>query len=251
MPTASGPRGAAVVTGAGGMMGGAIARLLVDRYNLVLNDRRDSLGPLVEELSGPGVELAPVVADVGRPEGAAAAVDAALERWGRVDVLVNVAGGIKGPIDNPVWSITDDQWSRVLQVNLSSAFYCIRRAAGPMMEQRSGKIVSIASTSWAGSPAHAHYAAAKAGLVALTRSVAEQLGPYNVNVNAVAPGGTLTLAAGIAGFPAVDDWRDRNPLGRPNAPEDIAHTVAFLLSEQARNISGQLVTVAGGVNPSL
>jgi NAD(P)-dependent dehydrogenase (short-subunit alcohol dehydrogenase family) len=127
----------------------------------------------------------------------------------------------------------------------------MRGAAKAMMAQRSGKIVNIGSTSWAGTPLHAHYAAAKAGLVALTRSAAEQLGPYNVNVNAVAPGGTMTLAADLPGFPTADQWRTRNPLGRPNTPEDVAHTVAFLLSEQARNISGQLVTVAGGLNPSL
>ncbi|MGC9537430.1 SDR family NAD(P)-dependent oxidoreductase [Streptomyces sp. UG1] len=212
-------RPVAVVTAAGGMMGTAISTLLATSgHRLVLNDRRDCLDALAAQLRGRGSEVETVVADVADTEGAEATVRAALLRWGRVDVLVNVAGGIKGPVDNPLWDITAEQWSRTVSVNLDSAFFCTQQAAKAMMAHGSGRIVNVASTSWAGSPLHAHYAAAKAGLVSLTRSAAQQLG---------------------------------NPLGRPNEPEDIAEAVAFLLGNGARNISGQLLTVAGGLNPAL
>jgi NAD(P)-dependent dehydrogenase (short-subunit alcohol dehydrogenase family) len=241
-----------VVTAAGGTMGTAICRMLAARgHDFVVNDRRDCLQPLAGELGAAGCDVVAVVADVSTADGAHGVVDAAVDRWGRIDVLVNVAGGIKGPVDNPLWSITEEQWHRTVAVNLSSAFFCMQRAAQVMMNQHTGKIVNIGSTSWSGSVKHAHYAAAKAGLVSLSRSAAEALGPYNVNVNVIAPGGTLTHAAELPGFPTEEEWRTRNPLGRPNRPEDIAEAVAFLASDAARNISGQVLTVAGGWNPSL
>jgi NAD(P)-dependent dehydrogenase (short-subunit alcohol dehydrogenase family) len=242
----------AVVTAAGGLMGAAITRALAaSGHQLVINDRRDCLDERLADLELFGVKVVSVVGDVAHPAGAAATIGAAVEQLGRVDVLVNVAGGIKGPIENPLWEITPEQWSRTLAVNLDSAFFCMQHAARAMMTRHSGNIVNIASTSWAGSPLHAHYAAAKAGLVSLTRSAAQQLGSYGINVNVIAPGGTVTRAADLPGFPTAQDWLARNPLGRPNDAEDIAGAVAFLSSAAARNISGQVLTVAGGLNPSL
>ncbi len=217
---------------------------------IVLNDRRDDLIAdnlaLVRET---GVESCAVAADVSSEDGARAIVGAGLERWGRVDILVNVAGGVKGPLENPIWEITTEQWNRTLAVNLDSVFQCTRAAIPSMMERRFGKIVNIASTEWYGAPMYVHYASAKAGVVAFTRSVATQLGPYDINVNAVAPGATLTKAASRGSFPA--DASTLNPLGRINEPEDIAGAVMFLVSPAARNVTGQLLTVAGGLNPSL
>jgi NAD(P)-dependent dehydrogenase (short-subunit alcohol dehydrogenase family) len=129
-----------------------------------------------------------------------------------------------------------------------------------MMERRYGKIVNIASNSWAGEAIHAHYAAAKAGVVALTRSAATQLGPYNINVNAVAPGATRRSAriAAQIDSPLADEAAPvptsvamTGPLGRVNEPIDIANAVLFLASDESRNISGQLITVASGNNPGL
>jgi NAD(P)-dependent dehydrogenase (short-subunit alcohol dehydrogenase family) len=234
-------------------MGAAIATRLVNAgYDLVLNDRREaSLAPLVDKVGSAGGSALAVVADVASREGAAAVIDGALAGPGRIDALVTVAGGIKGPVKNPVWDITPEQWGRTVAVNLDSAFHCVQLALPSMMERRAGRIVTIGSTSWGGSADHAHYAAAKAGLVALTRSVATQVGPYGITANVIAPGGTVTMAAGLPGFPSAEEWADRNPLGRPNAPEDIAGAVAFLLSDDARNVSGHVLTVAGGLNPSL
>lgn len=246
-------RPTAVVTASGGMMGASIAVALAGAgYDLVLNDRRDgTLPPVEERVRELGADATSVLTDVSTREGAHAVVGAALERWGTVDVLVNVAGGLKGPLHNPILEITDEQWARTFAVNVDSAFRCMQAALPTMIERRRGKIVNIASTNWAGSAMHAHYAASKAALVSLTRSVANQVGVHDVNVNVIAPGGTQTSAADLPGFPTAEQWKTANPLGRPNLPDDIAEAVLFLVSDAARNITGQILNVAGGLNPSL
>jgi len=243
----------AVVTGSGGAMGGAIAeRLAAAGARIVLNDRvPDRVDVHRAAVEAHGVEAVAVTASTSRPEGARTVIATALDTWGRLDILVNTVGGIKGPVEVPVWEITDEQWNGTLAVSLTATFLCTREAAPVMIGQRSGKIVNIASTSWAPphSAMHPHYAAAKAGVVAFTRAVALQLAPYDVNVNAVSPGATRRSAA-----VAVDDDGSGGPpppLGRINDPADIAGAVAYLVSPDARNVSGQLITVAGGLNPAL
>jgi meso-butanediol dehydrogenase/(S,S)-butanediol dehydrogenase/diacetyl reductase len=236
-------------------MGLAIARALAaqDRSIVVAERHEDRCAAAVDALRAEGCDAVGVVGDVSTTSGAESAVAAALEGWGRIDVLVNTVGGMKGPVFLPFWEITDEQWSVTLDVTLSSAFRCIRAATPHFQTQRSGRIINIGSTSWAGVPEHVHYSAAKAGLFALTRAVAVALGPYDVTANVVAPGGTRTLVAGHprSGFPNAEQWKNLNPLGRPNEPEDVADAVAFLASPAARNISGEHITVAGGLNPSL
>lgn len=243
----------AVVTGSGGAMGGAIAqRLAAAGASIVLNDRvADRVEAHRAAVEAQGVEAISVVSSTSRSAGARAVIDAALDRWGQVDVLVNTVGGIKGPVEVPVWEITDEQWDGTLAISLTSAFFCTREAAKAMKTRRTGHIVNIASTAWAPphSALHPHYAAAKAGIVAFTRAVALQLAPYDVTVNAVAPGATrrsadVTLDGGDVSTAEV-------PLGRINDPADIAAAVAYLVSPGARNVSGQLITVAGGLNPAL
>jgi NAD(P)-dependent dehydrogenase (short-subunit alcohol dehydrogenase family) len=235
-------------------MGAAVARRLADDgYRVVVNDRHEARARATAadlETGGAGAECC--VADVSTRAGAERLVGAALSRWGRLDSMVNVAGGVKGPLRRPLLEITDEEWDRTLEVNLRSAFLCTQVAARTMINQGGGSIVNIGSTSWSGSPDRAHYAAAKAGLVALTRSAATQLGPSGIRVNIVVPGATLTSVVGRPdSFDDTEDWSAHNPLGRPNTPEDIADAVAFLSSVRARNISGQILTVAGGLNPSL
>jgi NAD(P)-dependent dehydrogenase (short-subunit alcohol dehydrogenase family) len=244
----------AVVTGSGGAMGGAIARRLAEEgASIVLNDRlvdrfdRHEAG--IREL---GADVLSIHANVTRRDDAWRVVAAAEARWGRVDILVNVVGGIKGPIVNPLWKISEEEWEFAMGLNLRGTFHCTQAVLGGMMQRRHGKIVNIASTSWAGEPLHAHYAAAKAAVVAFTRSSAVQLGPYNINVNAVAPGQTersldIDLAPGA--FDAAQ--QPLPPLGRFNVPDDIANGVLFLVSEESRNVSGELLTIAGGATPHL
>ena len=187
----------AVVTGSGG----AIAmRLAAAGARIVLNDRIPECTDVHRAaVEAHGVPAVSVTASTSRPLGARAVIAAALGTWGWLDILVNTVGGIKGPVRVPVWDITDEQWDGTVAVSLTATFLCTREAApvlctreaAPVMiAQRSGKIVNIASTSWAppDSALHPHYAAAKAGVVAFSRAVALQLARYNVNVNAVAPG---------------------------------------------------------------
>jgi len=250
----------AVVTGSGGAMGGAIAlRLAEEGADVALNDRLPEVTAETEEaIRALGRDAVSVVTNVTRREGAELLVGTALERWGRIDILVNVVGGTRPPIVNPIWAISEEDWEFALGINLRATFHCTQCVLPGMMERRAGKIVNIASVSWAGEAAHTHYSVGKAGVVAFTRSVATQLGPYDINVNAVSPGGTRRsdrIAEQIepvpAEAPAVPFSVTGNVLGRMNEPRDIANAVLFLCSEESRNITGQVITVAGGINASL
>lgn len=233
-------------------MGRAIALRLGREQPVMVNDRhRARAEKTVAQLEREGIECGLAVCDVTDRDAVRAMVGETMDRWGSVDVLVNTAGGVKGPINNAFLDIDDEQWRITLGVNLTSAFVCMQEAARVMIRQGGGCVVNIGSTSWGGAPQRAHYAAAKAGLVALTRSAATQLGPRGVRVNLVAPGATETTVVDKGAFDSVADWSSHNPLGRPNTPEDIADAVAFLASQASRNISGQVLTVAGGLNPSL
>jgi 3-oxoacyl-[acyl-carrier protein] reductase len=185
----------AVVTGSGGAVGAAIAlRLAEEGADVALNDRLPDLTDHTEQaIRRMGRDALSVVANVTRREGAERLVSTALDRWGRVDILVNVVGGVRPPVVNPIWNISEEDWEFALGLNLRGTFHCTQLVCPGMMERRYGKIINIASNSWAGEAIHAHYTVAKAGVVALTRSVATQLGPYNINVNAVAPGATSDL----------------------------------------------------------
>jgi NAD(P)-dependent dehydrogenase (short-subunit alcohol dehydrogenase family) len=254
----------AVVTASSGLLGAAIAlRLASEGADVVLNGRvAANASQLEEQIRALGRDVVTVRADVADASGAAAVVGAALERWNRIDILVNNAGGLEKEIAirRPFWDISKEEWDHVLRENVDGTFNCTKEALPDMMKRRAGKIVNIGSVSWAGEPMHAHYSAAKAALYALTRSLATQLGPYNINVNLVSPGRTRTanvlnrLKEGSLGGDSTELGSGSfgaQPLCRINEPVDVANTVVFLASEQARNISGEFLTVAGGLNPTL
>jgi NAD(P)-dependent dehydrogenase (short-subunit alcohol dehydrogenase family) len=246
----------AVVTGSGGGMGGAIAVALARHgADVALNDRIAESTHLQEDACrATGRDVICVTSNVTKRHGAQQLIETAQGRWGRVDILVNVVGGIKGPIINPIVDITEEQWEMTIGLNLRGTYHCTQLVVPGMITRRFGKIVNISSVSWAGEAAHAHYAAGKAGVVAFTRSAAAQLGPHNINVNAIAPGPTgryveIDLAPPQTGSSAM--WTiGSGTLGRPNDPDDIANAALFLVSEDSRNISGQVLNVAGGLNPS-
>jgi NAD(P)-dependent dehydrogenase (short-subunit alcohol dehydrogenase family) len=239
----------AVITGGGGGIGRAIAAALLRAgANVVLNDRRadsllDAASTLVSEVGG----LVTVPADVSTRDGARTVIDAAVRSFGSLSILVNVAGGMRGDPNVPFLELDDGQWDFAITINLRTTFECMQAALAVMVPQRRGRIVNIASTAWAGGPERSDYSAAKAAVVALTRSVATQVAPHGVTVNAVAPGLTSTEAV-------PEDFQGTSsdiPLGRWNEPQDVASAVQFLCSNAARNVSGHLLTVAGGLNPSL
>ncbi|MFI6309666.1 SDR family NAD(P)-dependent oxidoreductase [Nocardia fusca] len=241
----------AVVTGSGGDMGGHIAlRLAGLGANIVLNDRIAGRAErFAESVRACGADVLVVEGSVLRPPVVDEMITAAERRWGGVDVLVNNVGGIKGPISRHVWEMSDDEWDATVAVNLRGMFLCTRRVLPGMMERGCGTIVNIASVAWGGEPVHAAYATSKAGVVSFTRSVATSVGPHGITVNAVAPG--LTATGVLERMSEVDRSDAPNPLGRVNEPDDIAEAVLYLVSPGARNVSGQLITVAGGWNPAL
>jgi 3-oxoacyl-[acyl-carrier protein] reductase len=237
-------------------MGAAVAvRLAEEGADVGLNDRRPgTTEPVEAQIHSLGRDSFSVVTNVTRREGATELVQATLERWGRVDILVNVVGGVRGPVAAPVWEIAEEDFEFAWGINMRATFHCTQLVLPGMMERRAGKIVNVASNSWAGDPMHAHYAAAKAAVVSFTRSCAIQLGPYNINVNAVSPGATRTNAANsnVAVAPLTEEGYERGgTLGRFNESVDIANAVLYLCSEEARNVSGHLLTVAAGANPRL
>ncbi len=188
-----------------------------------------------------GRKVLPVQADSGNPVEAAMLVDKTFDEFGRVDVLVNNAGITR---DTLVIRMKDSDWEDVIGTNLSGAFYAIRSAAKIMMKQRAGNIVNIASISGVyGNAGQANYAASKAGMIGLTKSVAKELGSRGVRVNCVAPGFITTdMTEGLPTEKIVEHV----PLGRLGTPEDIAKTVLFLVT-CGDYITGQVIQVDGGL----
>jgi 3-oxoacyl-[acyl-carrier protein] reductase len=183
--------------------------------------------------------------DVRDPEQVNAFVANAVERLGGVHIVVNNAGVGR---DRALWHMNDDEWSTVLDTNLSGAFHLTRAAAPHLRAQEWGKIVNITSVHGLHSEfGIANYAASKAGVIGLTRSTAVELGPKNINVNAVAPGYIRTTRL-TAGVPAeiLDQARERSVLGRLGDPQDVASVVLFLCSEAARHITGAVIPIDGG-----
>jgi len=179
-----------------------------------------------------------------------AAVAAAVELGGTVDLLVTCAGIIR---DNMLFKMTDDDWGAVIDTHLKGSFLAARAAQQHMVGQKSGKIVFISSTSALGNRGQTNYSTAKAGLQGMTKTLAIELGPFNVNVNCVAPGFIETAmtqqTAERMGVP-FDQFKEavsaQTPLRRVGTPEDVAGTIAFLCSEDAAYVSGQVIYVAGG-----
>jgi 3-oxoacyl-[acyl-carrier protein] reductase len=183
--------------------------------------------------------------DVRDPDAVNAFVDAAREAMGRIDILINNAGIGR---DRALWRMSDGEWQDVLGTNLTGAFNMIRALAPDFRAQQDGKIVNIASIHGIRPEfGLANYAASKAGLVGLTRSAAVELGPSNVNVNAVAPGyiRTTRLTEAVSAE-ILDQAREHSVLGRLGGPQDVANVVLFLCSEQARHITGAVIPVDGG-----
>jgi len=188
--------------------------------------------------------------DVTKREEVEAAVEAAAAQNGSLDVLVTCAGIIR---DNMLFKMTDEDWDAVIDTHLKGTFFAVRAAQKHMVEQKSGKMVLISSTSALGNRGQVNYSTAKAGLQGMTKTLAIELGPFNVNVNCVAPGFIATAmtqqTADRMGVPFEDFMAAVSaqvPLKRVGQPEDVAGTIAYLCSEDASYVSGQVIYVAGG-----
>lgn len=243
----------AMVTGGATGLGRAIALDFARRgvnvaFNYVLLSNRDiAAQALLTEtaLRGLGVEVYCAVCDVRDAHAVSQFVEAAKGELGGLHYLVNNAGVAH---DGALWRLSDDAWRDVLDTNVTGAFHCIRAAAPGLRKQRYGKVVSIASHQ-AYTPGFGitNYAASKAALIGLTRAAAVDLGAANVNVNAVAPGFIRTEMLAKLPPEILERAEKESLLGRVAEPEDVAHVVTFLCSEEARHITGQVIVVDGGL----
>ncbi len=198
-----------------------------------------------KELEGFGVPVLGVVADVARREDVERLVDQTKERFARIDILVNNAGITR---DALLVRMKDEDWDRVLDVNLRGAFLMTRAVAKVMMRQKGGRIINITSTAGVmGSPGQANYSAAKAGLIGLTKAAARELSRWSILVNAVAPGLIETDMAAAMPQEARDALLAQIPLGRIGSGREVAEVVRFLAGDGAAYITGQVLHVNGGL----
>ena len=237
----------AIVTGGSRGIGAAIAALLAERGAAVVVSARDAdrLNAAVKDLEATGGAVAAVAGDVSKREDAERVVETARERFGRLDILVNNAGITR---DGLLLRMKDEDWDRVLEVNLRGAFVMTRAAAKAMVRQKSGRIINISSAAGAmGNAGQVNYSASKAGLIGLTKASARELSHWSILVNAVAPGLIETDMAASIPAAAREALLAQVPLGRVGTPREVAEVVGFLAGEGATYITGQVFHVNGGL----
>jgi 3-oxoacyl-[acyl-carrier protein] reductase len=237
----------ALVTGASRGLGRAIAVALARAGAKVACVARNAekLAQVVEAIGASGGEAVALECDVAASASVSQVVDDVLAKWQRLDILVNNAGITR---DTLIPRMLDEQWDEVINTNLRGAFLFTRAVSRPMMQARYGRIINIASVSGLmGNPGQANYSASKAGLIGMTRTVARELAGRKVTVNAVAPGFIESDMTAALGDSILSEVKTRIPAKRLGRPEEIAAAVLFLASPSSAYITGQVLTVDGGL----
>jgi 3-oxoacyl-[acyl-carrier protein] reductase len=244
----------ALVTGASRGMGKAIALKLAGlgskvavNYVAIEASNKVDADDLVESIIRLGGEAISVEADVRDSETVKAMVEQVADKWNKIDILVNNAGINR---DTLLLRMSDDAWDDVININLRGAYLCTKFVLKSMMRQEWGRIINISSvTGIVGNAGQSNYAASKGGLIAFTKSVAREMGSRNITVNAVAPGYIITGMTDKLPSERKEAVLSMIPLQRFGQPEDVAELVAFLASDRAGYITGQAITIDGGLFP--
>jgi len=236
----------AIVTGAARGIGKAIAQALsAAGAALVLSDIAADVHDTASEISDSGGRAVSIVGNVTQMADCEAMVAKALKSFGRLDILINNAGITK---DNLVARMSEEDWDAVVNINLKGTFLCTKAAIKPMMKQRSGKIINIASViGLMGNAGQANYAASKGGIISFTKTMAKELGSRNIRVNAIAPGFIQSKMTDVLSEEARTDLLRLIPLGTLGKPEYVADAVVFLTSPAASYITGHILNVDGGM----
>lgn len=240
----------ALITGAGRAgkgIGRSIAlRLAKEGAKIVIADfAADAAEAVAKEVADTGGEALAVCADVAVPDDVDRIVQQAVDKFGKIDILVNNAGITR---DNLILRMSESDWDQVLDTNLKGVFNCIKAVSKLMIRERQGRIVNMASVMGiVGNAGQANYSASKAGVIALTKTAARELGSRGINVNAVAPGFIQTVMTEEMPEQAKANIAEKIPLRRLGTPEDVAEVVLFLCTEASSYITGQVIVVDGGM----
>ena len=242
----------AIVTGAARGIGEAIALKFAEQganiaFTYVSDSSAEKANALEQRLQGMGVKARAWKSNAGDLAQCESLVNEVMQEFGTVDILVNNAGISK---DNLLMRMSPEQWNEVIQVNLNSVFYMTKQVIRPMMKARAGVILNMSSIiGEIGNAGQASYAASKAGIIGFTKSVAKELGSRNIRCNAIAPGFVETdMTSYLKEGEAAEKYKAGIPLGRFASGEDIANTCLFLASDMGSYVTGQVISVCGGLN---
>ena len=245
----------AMITGAGGPMGRAIAKRFYDEgAKLVLTDISENrllqtIEILTEENNNRDITY--WRSNVLDYEEIKTVVEKGINKYKKIDILVNVVGGIKSKkMDQSILEIDEERWSQTMDLNIKGGINCIKLIAPTMIENKYGKIINISSINFAGEPGYADYGAAKAAVASFTKTAAMELGPF-INVNCIAPAVIQTSVLDRMNKNTLDYYRNKTLLKRLGKPEDIANAALFLASNQSDYITGEIIAVSGGISPHL